>query len=108
ARSPATDVAAIARSGGKLDGFVYAQTKRNLPGDSAMGYYDGSDLPFYWNLASSYVLADRFFTPAVVCSRENHMYWVAAQPGRSQGPIPKKGDGYTFDTIFDRLEAAGI
>jgi len=48
-----TDVAAVAMNGGKLDGFVVAQNKRNLPGETAMGFYDGSDLPFYWNLASS-------------------------------------------------------
>ena len=26
-----------------------------------MGYYDGRDLPFYWNVAEEYVLFDRFF-----------------------------------------------
>ena len=45
--SHGTDVANLALNGGKLDGFVYAQNKRNLPGETAMGYYDGSDLPFY-------------------------------------------------------------
>ncbi len=102
--SHGTDVAAIAINGGKLDGFVVAQTSRNLPGESAMGYYDGSDLPFYWNLASSSVLADRFFSSDVGGSRENHLYWVAGQSGG--GSVP--ADGYTFDTIFDRLQAAGI
>ena len=27
-----------------------------------MGYYDGRDLPFYWNVADQYVLFDRFFS----------------------------------------------
>jgi phospholipase C len=102
--SHGTDVAAIALNGGKLDGFVYAQNKRNLPGETAMGYYDGSDLPFYWNLASSSVLADRFFSSDAGGSKENHLYWVAAQSGG--GSVPEAG--YTFDTIFDRLQAAGV
>jgi phospholipase C len=102
--SHGTDVAGIALNGGKLDGFVYAQNKRNLPGDTAMGYYDGSDLPFYWNLASSSVLADRFFSSDAGGSKENHLYWVAAQSGG--GSVPEAG--YTFDTIFDRLQAAGV
>ena len=102
--SHGTDVAGIALNGGKLDGFVYAQNKRNLPGETAMGYYDGSDLPFYWNLASSSVLADRFFSSDAGGSKENHLYWVAAQSGG--GSVPEAG--YTFDTIFDRLQAAGV
>jgi phospholipase C len=98
------DVAKVALGDGTLDGFVYAQNKRNLPGETAMGYYDGSDLPFYWNLASSSVLADRFFSSDAGGSKENHLYWVAAQPG--SGSVP--AEGYTFDTIFDRLQAAGV
>jgi phospholipase C len=102
--SHGTDVANLALNGGKLDGFVYAQNKRNLPGETAMGYYDGSDLPFYWNLASSSVLADRFFSSDAGGSKENHLYWVAAQSGGAAVPEA----GYTFDTIFDRLQAAGV
>jgi phospholipase C len=98
------DVALAALNGGKLDGFIAAQNKRNLPGDVAMGYYDGSDLPFYWNLATTSVLADRFFSSDHGGSKENHMYWVAGQSGG--GTVPR--DGYTFETIFDRLQAAGI
>jgi phospholipase C len=102
--SHGTDVAATAINGGKLDGFIVAQDKHNLPGETAMGYYDGSDLPFYWNLASSSILADRFFSSDVGGSRENHMYWVAAQPGGASVPA----EGYQFDTIFDHLEAIGV
>ncbi len=99
-----TDVAALAINGGKLDGFVSAQTRRNLPGELSMGYYDGSDLPFYWNLASTSVLADRFFSSDVGGSKENHMYWVAAQSGGKTVPA----EGYSFTTIFDQLQAAGL
>jgi len=98
------DVALDAENNGAFNGFVYAQNKRKLPGETAMGYYDGSDLPFYWNLATEYVLADKFFSSDVGGSRENHMYWVAAQSGGGQIPT----NGYDFETIFDRLEAAGV
>ena len=102
--SHGTEVAAMALNGGKLDGFIAAQNRRNLPGDTAMGYYDGSDLPFYWNLASTSVLANRFFSSDVGGSKENHMFWVSGQAGARSVPA----DGYTFDTIFDRLQAAGV
>jgi phospholipase C len=88
---------------GKLDGFSAAQAQYNLPLNLAMGYYDGSDLPLYYNLASAYVLSQRFFSSAWGSSEVNHMYAIAARAG---GPLP--ATGYDFPTIFDRLQAAGV
>ena len=31
-----------------------------------MGHYDGRDIPYYWNVASQYVLFDRFFSSTAV------------------------------------------
>jgi phospholipase C len=92
--------------GGAMDGFVWAQTDRNLDPRTPMGYWDGSDLPLYWNLASSYVLADHFFSSAWGASQKNHLYAVAAQAGGPEGGIPTTG--FDFATIFDRLQAAGV
>ena len=92
-------------NGGAMDGFIAVQNERNLPGPVAMGYYDGRDLPFYWNLATEYILADRFFSSVQGSSEANHQYWVAGCS--SIGPIPEE-EGYSFPTIFDRLDAAGI
>ncbi len=89
--------------GGKMDGFSAAQAQYNLPTNLATGYYDGTDLPIYYNLASDYVLAQRFFSSAMGSSEVNHMYSIAARAG---GPLPV--DGYDFPTIFDRLDAAGV
>ncbi len=91
---------------GAMDGFVSAQNNRNVKGDVVMGYYDGSDLPLYWNLATDYVLADRFFSSAWGASLTNHLYWVAAQAAGAHGGIPVAG--FDVPTIFDRLEAAGV
>jgi phospholipase C len=88
---------------GLMDGFSAAQEQYNLPLDLTMGYYDGSDIPLYYNLASDYVLADRFFSSAWGSSELNHMFSIAARPG---GPLPTTG--YDFPTIFDRLQAAGV
>ena len=88
---------------GKMDGFSAAQAQYNLPLNLSMGYYDGSDLPLYYNLASNYVLAQRFFSSAWGSSEINHMYAIAARGG---GPLP--ATGYDFPTIFDRLQAAGV
>ncbi|HEX8940913.1 MAG TPA: alkaline phosphatase family protein [Candidatus Limnocylindrales bacterium] len=98
------DVALGAYDNGRMDGFIKAQSSRNLPGNVAMGYYDGSDLPYYWNLARDYVLADHFFSSAMGSSETNHMFWVAARPNQSVLPA----GGYDFPTIFDRLQDAGV
>jgi phospholipase C len=90
---------------GKMDGFVYALNQRNQNGAQAMGYYDGRDLPYYWNLADEYVLFDRFFSSDHGGSFANHMYWVSAHPGGSK----VAENGYAdVATIFDRLEEQGI
>ena len=97
------DAALRAYDSGKLDGFAAAQAVYNLPTNLATGYYDGSDLPLYYNLASDYVLAQRFFSSGWGSSEINHMYTIAARGG---GPMPTTG--YDFPTIFDRLQAAGV
>jgi phospholipase C len=97
------DAALRAYDNGKMDGFSATQGTYNLPQNLAMGYYDGNDLPLYYNLASDYVLAQRFYSSAWGSSEINHMYAVAARGG---GIMPSTG--YDFQTIFDRLQAAGV
>ncbi len=98
-----TEAALRAFDGGAMDGFGAAQGQYNLPNNLSVGYYDGSDLPLYYNLASQYVLADRFFSSAMGSSQINHLYSIAARAG---GAVP--ATGYTFQTIFDELQAAGV
>ncbi len=93
---------------GKMDGFVSYLKSINQSGQLSMGYYDGTDIPYYWNLASNYVLFDRFFSSAADGSGANHMFWVAGQS-------PQVGRGQNLNTIlaniptiFDRLQAAGV
>ena len=93
---------------GKMDGFVSALNARNQDGKLAMGYYNGSDIPYYWNLADNYVLFDQFFSSAKDGSFANHLYWVAGIP-----PITPKGVNLSdvlanMPTIFDSLQAAGV
>jgi phospholipase C len=91
-----------------MDGFVSALNRRKQDGRLTMGYYDGRDIPYYWNLADNFVLFDRFFSSATDGSFANHVYWVAAIP-----PVIERGQEFSkklvhVDTIFDRLQAAGI
>jgi phospholipase C len=90
-------------NGGRMDGFVAAYRRLGLDGTSAMGYYDGSDIPFHWNAADQYVLFDRFFASTTVGSREAYLYWVASTAPAGQTPLRSSAGYDALPTIFDRL-----
>jgi phospholipase C len=58
---------------GSLDGFYQAE------GDqlSTFMYYDGAEIPTYWDLAEEYGLGDNFFASVLSYSTPNHWYLVA-------------------------------
>lgn len=93
---------------GAMDGFISAFDSSGIKeADLAMGHYDDTDLPYYWNVADNFVLFDRFFTSAHGGSLSNHMFWVAGTAGPGKGEtVPP--EGFALPTIFDRLEASGI
>jgi phospholipase C len=61
--------------GGKMDGFYQAEHTNLTP----FGYYNGSTLPVYWDMAEEYGLADNFFSSALSYSLPNHWYLLAGQ-----------------------------
>lgn len=93
---------------GKMDGFVSAYVHQGRDGTTAMGYYDRRDLPYYWALADRYELFDRFFSSARYGNRTNRSYWVSAAPQPGGNGRPPKGGYGNQQTIFDRLQAAGV
>ena len=68
---------------------------------------DGTDIPYYWNLADNYVLFDRLFSSAKNGSFDNHMFLVAAAPPKNSN-VSASGGYADVPTIFDRLQAKGI
>jgi len=56
----------------------------DFTGKRAMGYYDDSDLPFYYFMATNFATSDRWFSPAATRTHPNRFYWMAAT---SQGFI---------------------
>jgi len=69
-------VAHEAYDNGKMDGFVSAE--RSV---LTMGYYDRSDIPYYWDYASQYVLDDNFFSSLMGPSFPNHLYIASGTNG---------------------------
>jgi phospholipase C len=101
---------------GRMNGFVSALDRVNQDGRLTMGYRNGRDLPYYWNLAGQYVLYDRFFSSAMADNFINHLFWVTGGPagapavprGAELGRALPLGGGRPVTTIFDRLNGAGV
>ena len=92
---------------GKMNGFVDTLNRLNQDGKLTMGYYDDTDIPFYWNLADQFVLFDNYFSSAHTGSIMNRMFSISGQPGSDKNRIPVNGFG-NIPTIFDRLQERGI
>jgi phospholipase C len=103
-----------------LDGYVWtnAHDARNMTpryydtnGIRAMGYYESSDLNYYYYMAAQFATSDRWFSPVMTRSQPNREYLMAATSQGYAYPIgTDSGDQslLTATTIFQRLETAGI
>jgi len=103
-----------------LDGFVWtnAHDARNnhppyhdINGIRTMGYYDSTDLNYYYFMASRFGTSDRWFAPVMSRTAPNREYLIAAT---SQGDVYPVGTNradqsvLTATTIFQELQNAGI
>lgn len=97
----------LSYNNGKMDGFIFAQ--KNTTGNpiNVMGYFDNSDIPYYWKLASEYVLAQRFFSPSMKSDLVNSLYAIDVNPPLNLQEVPIGGLD-TNETIFDSMEANNI
>src|SRR5262249_45729772 len=93
---------------GLMDGFVIsARLSTSSDGSFVMSYYDQTDLPFYYWLASTFALNDRHFASVRSGTFPNRDYLLL---GTSDG-VTATGDGYpqpSTPTIFDAFDNAGV
>ena len=74
-----------------------------------MGYYDERDLPFYYDLANKFTVADRYFCSALTQTLPNRFYlYTATSFGHIRNDIPVPVLQFDQETIFDRLNDYGI
>ncbi len=63
---------------GKNDGFATSNVKAEDPtGARAMGYYEESDIPFYYELYSTFATSDRYFCSLLGPTYPNRMFLAA-------------------------------
>ena len=96
-----------------MDGFAnsagnnsrHSLTGFDINGKRVMGYYDETDLPYYYFMATQFAISDRWFSALMSNTPANRMYAVAAT---SHGVVNKPLTQVNVPTIFDELDKAGI
>jgi phospholipase C len=91
--------------GGAMDGFV-----TTTDSDAPMGYFDETDLPFYYGLARTFGIADRYFASCLAQTFPNRRF---LQAGTADGLISTTLPSPFVQTpasglIWDRLDEHGI
>jgi len=89
---------------GKMDGFV---STSNPKGKRALGYYDASDLGYYYALANTFSIGDRYFASILGPTWPNRMFFHSASTFGHIGntaprAIPEE------QSLFHQLSRKGI
>ena len=92
--------------GGKMDGFVKAQSNSQV-GTLAMGHYGAQEMGYYWSLAKRFTLFDNFFAATPGGSFPNRLFAISGQDGGYASAGAAAG-GVDMPTIFDELQAKGV
>src|SRR6185369_3031260 len=94
------DVAVVIASAGAND------AQGNDPsGSRAMSYYDDRDVPFAYQLASTFAISDRYFSDVMGPTFPNRLYLYA---GSSFGLVGNDVDTGYHRTIFHALNDRGV
>ena len=87
-------------------------TAESATEDDTMGFYDQADLPFYYQLAQTFAIDDRYFCPVVGPTFPNRSYEMAATSfgHLTTNEIYPPAGGYKPITgsIFDLLDKYGV
>ena len=97
----------------KMDNFLQtthsvSPDKYDPDGTRPMGYYDQTDLPYYYELASQFAISDNFHSPILSQTNPNRMYIFGATSIGRCNADPTGHPLWDAPTIFDELQAAGV
>jgi phospholipase C len=78
-------------NGGKNDGFATTNANAGDPtGARAMGYYDQTDIPFYYDLAKTFAISDTYFCSLLGPTYPNRLFFYG---GTSYGAVTTDAKG---------------
>ena len=110
--SPSWNESHVDVDGGLMDNFM--KTSNSVAstidptGTRVMGYYDQTDLPYYYELAARFATSDRFFSPLLANTIPNRFYLFTATSFGNAFPVNPPSGGFIQPTIFDHLDQAGV
>src|SRR3954452_25561745 len=88
--------------GGRMDGFARTSTDQ-------MVYWDQADLPFYYSMATTFCVGDRWFCSAPCQTYPNRRFLLAATAfGLISTDTSRVFEDPPNGTIVDRLDAHGV
>jgi phospholipase C len=96
----------------KMDRF--AITTHSVPvqfdpsGLRALGYYDETDLPYYYELATQFAVSDAFHSSLLANTVPNRQYMFCATSQGRIFPSPGGSPQWTCPTIFSSLQNGGV
>ncbi len=101
----------------QLNGWVQAAANdarqvtpqlHDVNGYRTMGYYDDTDLNYYYYMASTFATSDRWFAPIMSRTQLNRMFLLAGTSGGHVYPLAPPYGALTNMPIFQALQNAGI
>jgi len=94
--------------GGLMDGFTAQNVDSTDPnGSRTMGFYDSSDLPFYYALFSTFAMSDRYFCSVLSQTFPNRFFLLAVTSfGHIANDLPMSPTEFSQRTIFNLLDEA--
>ncbi|MHB1988065.1 MAG: alkaline phosphatase family protein [Acidimicrobiales bacterium] len=106
---------------GAMDAFVTTHTAPDYEGPQngvlTMGYYDRSDLPFYYALADAFTICDGYHCSVLGPTDPNRLFWLSATndpDGKAGGPIVATSEAdsdkwsLSWPTMPEALDDRGI
>ncbi|HEY2388903.1 MAG TPA: alkaline phosphatase family protein [Candidatus Binatia bacterium] len=93
---------------GAMDGFTTVNANATLDpnGHRTMGYYDQTDLPFYYGVMNTFATGDRYFCSVQAQTDPNRLYFLA---GSSFGYlVTGQPQQLTRPSVFNLLDNAGV
>ena len=77
-------------------------------GTRAMGFYDETDLPYYYDLATFFATSDAWYSPIPANTVPNRMYMMAATSFGHEYPDNTGHPLYSAPTIFGAMNKANV
>jgi phospholipase C len=114
-------------NGGKMNQFLVQHEKNDIPsvygvpvGTAAetMGYYDRSDIPFYYSLADAFTVCDMYFCSVIGPTDPNRLMSMSGTidpDGKAGGPLlqtntipSQRSNVFSWTTMPEQLSRKGV